>query len=60
MIAPEGKVAGAVVKDNSMQGGLDVANCMTRAFERWKFPKPRAGQVTVTSPFELEPGHISE
>ncbi len=53
-IGPTGKVPVAVVAETTLRD-KDFANCIAKAVKRWKFPKPSASTVQVTSPFVLSP-----
>ncbi len=52
---------GDVVESSILGKGTDLADrkvsrCITKAIERWKFPKPEEGEAVVTYPFILSPG----
>lgn len=55
-ISAAGKVPVATVASTTLSD-KDVANCSAKAFKRWRFPKPPAGDVVVvTYPLSLTPG----
>lgn len=56
VIGPDGYVTSAVVQENTLSD-LEVARCIAKAVETWRFPKPSGGgNVVVTYPFNLTPG----
>lgn len=55
-IGAQGTVAAAIVQESTL-ADTSVDQCIAKAIQRWKFPKPQGGgTVTVTIPFVLEPG----
>ena len=55
-IGPDGKIKSSVVQSNSTHD-VPLGECIAKAVEKWKFPKPAGGgNVTVTYPFNLSPG----
>ncbi len=55
-INAEGTVIGAIVPESTLVD-TSVDQCIAKAVQRWKFPKPvGGGTVTVTAPLLLEPG----
>ncbi len=53
-IGADGTVTQARIASNRM-GVDDVAVCVVSRIQRWKFPKPSGGSVTVTFPFIFTP-----
>jgi hypothetical protein len=54
-IVATGKVGESSVESTTLPD-TDVAECVAKAFKRWKFPKPRGGgEVDVSYPFVLSP-----
>lgn len=49
-IGENGRIEEALTVGNTM-GNKTVANCILRMLNRWKFPKPDGGSVTVVFPF---------
>ncbi len=55
-IGPSGKVVRSAIAESSV-GDRNVANCVSNAVRRWKFPKPQSGgSAMVTYPFTFAPG----
>jgi TonB family protein len=55
-IGATGRVPVAVIHESSVKD-RNVARCIAKAVQRWRFPRPRtAGHVMVTYPFVLSPG----
>lgn len=55
-IGSDGKTSKSIVEKSTLGDEL-VGNCIAKAVERWKFPKPQGdGPVVVSYPFILEPG----
>jgi TonB family protein len=55
-IGAEGMVLHAAVVESSL-ADASVDGCITKAVQRWRFPKPEGGgAVNVVMPFVLEPG----
>jgi len=53
-IGEDGSVTEARVATNKM-GSDEVAQCIVSRIQRWKFPKPKGGSVTVNFPFIFAP-----
>ena len=53
-IGEDGAVAEARVATNKM-GSDEVAQCIVSRIQRWRFPKPQGGSVTVNFPFIFAP-----
>ncbi|MGH1342447.1 MAG: AgmX/PglI C-terminal domain-containing protein [Nannocystales bacterium] len=51
-IGTNGKVSASHVPRSSLHD-TRLENCIARAVRRWKFPKPKSGEVVVTTPFIL-------
>ncbi len=56
-IRPDGRVHRTKVKNSTLLDA-NVGRCIAKAMERWRFPKPTGGSVTVAFPFKFEPKHL--
>ena len=50
VIQPDGRVGVVRVKFSDVRN-TEVSTCIQSSMQRWVFPKPRGGSVTVTYPF---------
>lgn len=53
-IEEDGRVTGVAVEESSL-GDPNVGSCIVSRFERFRFPKPDGGAVTVSYPFIFSP-----
>lgn len=52
-VTPTGTVSSASVVETSM-GNKTVEDCITRTIKRWRFPRPKEGDVIFSYPFIFE------
>ena len=50
IIKKNGRVKGVRVRSSSL-GNSQVATCISKRIQKWKFPRPTGGEVTITYPF---------
>jgi outer membrane biosynthesis protein TonB len=49
-VSTSGKVKGVRVRSSTL-GSAKVASCISARIKRWKFPRPKGGEATITYPF---------
>lgn len=55
-IEPSGRVSSSKAIVNTM-GSEAVAQCIAKQIQRWRFPKPAGGSVTIAYPFVFTPSN---
>lgn len=46
----DGRVSGVRVRSSTL-GNSDVSSCISTKIKKWKFPRPKGGEVIITYPF---------
>ena len=54
-VATNGRVKNVRVRSSTLENPK-VANCIAKKIKRWKFPRPKGGEATITFPFLFRSG----
>ncbi len=49
-VKKDGRVSGVRVRSSTL-GNSDVSSCISTKIKKWKFPRPKGGEVIITYPF---------
>ena len=49
-VKSDGRVSGVRVRSSTL-GNSDVSSCISTKIKKWKFPRPKGGEVIITYPF---------